>query len=138
MGDLEAQATATGAEDRFDEKVAGTESTKETESASSAAEPLLVTWDGDDDPTNPKNWSLARKWTITILTSCGGLVCLMSSTMLATALTTIAHDLDVSQAKANMTLSIFVLAFAFGPMVLAPMAEGMASVLLPLSCQGRS
>ena len=84
---------------------------------------LLVTWEGEDDPNKPKNWSLARKWTITLLTSCGGLVCLMSSTMLAPALENVAHDLNISRATANMTLSIFVLAFAFGPMVLAPMAE---------------
>lgn len=92
-------------------------------SESSVEETLLVTWNGEDDENNPKNWSLARKWTITILTSFGGLVCLMSSTMLAPALENIAHDLDVSQSKANMTLSIFVLAFAFGPVVLAPLAE---------------
>ena len=47
----------------------------------------------------------------------------MSSTMLAPALGTIARDLHVTQERANMALSIFVLAFAFGPMVLAPMAE---------------
>jgi MFS family permease len=82
-----------------------------------------VTWDGEDDPANPKNWSSARKWFITILVSLGGLVCLMSSTMLAPALESIADDLNVSQAKANMALSIFVLAFAFGPIVLAPLAE---------------
>jgi len=81
-----------------------------------------VTWD-EDDPTNPQNWSLTRRWIITILTSMGGLVCLMSSTMLAPALGNIAHDLNISQSEASMTLSIFVLAFAFGPMVLAPMAE---------------
>ncbi|KAK4540603.1 hypothetical protein LTR36_009033 [Oleoguttula mirabilis] len=84
---------------------------------------VLVTWDGEDDPMNPKSWAMARKWSITMLTSCGGLVCLMSSTMLAPALEQIAHDLHISQAKSNMTLSIFVLSFAFGPMVLAPLAE---------------
>ena len=106
------------------EKAEPRPSTQEkTVSESSAEGTLLVTWDGEDDPNNPKNWSLTRKWTITILTSFGGLVCLMSSTMLAPALEDIAHDLDVPQSKANMTLSIFVLAFAFGPMVLAPMAE---------------
>jgi MFS family permease len=47
----------------------------------------------------------------------------MSSTMLAPALESIAHDLHISQAKANMTLSIFILAFAFGPMILGPLAE---------------
>ncbi|KAK5704727.1 hypothetical protein LTR17_021641 [Elasticomyces elasticus] len=89
----------------------------------SETRPTLVTWDGENDPANPQNFSLFRKWLITVLTSFGGLVCLMSSTMLAPALGDIAHDLDITQAEASMTLSIFVLAFAFGPMVLAPMAE---------------
>ncbi|KAK3669654.1 hypothetical protein LTR78_010471 [Recurvomyces mirabilis] len=93
------------------------------ENNNKASDTILVTWNGEDDPSNPLNFSLYRKWTITVLISFGGLVCLMSSTMLAPALVDIAHDLDIPQASANMTLSIFVLAFAFGPMILAPMAE---------------
>lgn len=27
-----------------------------------AADPNLVRWDGPDDPQNPKNWSINRKW----------------------------------------------------------------------------
>jgi hypothetical protein len=27
----------------------------------------FVTWDGPDDPENPKNWSYAYKWWITII-----------------------------------------------------------------------
>lgn len=27
----------------------------------------IVTWDGPDDPDNPKNWSYAYKWWITII-----------------------------------------------------------------------
>lgn len=96
------------------EKADATQET--TRSETSTPDPLLVTWDGEDDPSNPKNWPLTRKWAITILTSFGGLVCLMSSTMLATALESIARDLHISKTEANMTLSIFVLAFAFGPM----------------------
>jgi MFS family permease len=23
-----------------------------------------VTWDGDDDPENPKNWTIGRKWAV--------------------------------------------------------------------------
>lgn len=84
---------------------------------------LMVKWNGDDDPADPLNWSSAKKWTITLVSSLGGLVCLMSSTMLAPALQNMAEDLRISQEKANMTLSIFVLACAFGPLVLAPMAE---------------
>lgn len=43
--------------------------------------------------------------------------------MMAPALPLIAKDLDTSLETANMALSIFVLAFAFGPMVLAPLTE---------------
>ncbi|KAL2371819.1 hypothetical protein RJ035_002834 [Blastomyces gilchristii] len=84
---------------------------------------LLVDWDGPDDPKNPLNWSRFRKWAVALLTSLGGLVTLMSGAMLAPALDAIAKDLNTSPGTTNMCLSIFVLAFAFGPMVLAPMTE---------------
>lgn len=29
-------------------------------------DPNMVTWDGPDDPTNPQNWSIGRKWVITM------------------------------------------------------------------------
>lgn len=37
--------------------------------ASTSPDPNMVTWDGPDDPTNPQNWSIGRKWFITIV--CG-------------------------------------------------------------------
>jgi len=43
--------------------------------------------------------------------------------MLAPALPAIGHDLHMSEATAQLTLSVFVLAFAFGPMLLAPFTE---------------
>lgn len=82
-----------------------------------------VTWDGDDDPENPYNWKQARKWAITILLSFGGLVTLMSGAMLAPALQDIAHDFNTDENTAQIILSIYVFAFAFGPMVLAPCTE---------------
>lgn len=46
--------------------------TKEAFSGGISAGPTLdanmVTWDGPDDPENPQNWSIRRKWFITILT----------------------------------------------------------------------
>ncbi|KLO95329.1 related to multidrug resistant protein [Fusarium fujikuroi] len=89
----------------------------------SEAESLLVTWDGDSDPGHPYNWSRPRKWAITLLLSGGGLVTLMSGAMLAPALETISHDLGTDAEETQIFLSIFVLAFAFGPMVLSPLAE---------------
>jgi MFS family permease len=51
------------------------------------------------------------------------MVTLMSASMLAPALGDIGDDLNISKSEANMAVSIFVLAFAFGPMALAPLAE---------------
>ena len=38
----------------------------------SEKDPFLVTWDGDDDPDNPRNMSTARKWVITGIACFGG------------------------------------------------------------------
>lgn len=82
-----------------------------------------VTFDGPDDPLNPLNWPTPRKWAVTLLCSMSGLVTLMSGTMMAPALSTIADELGLDTATANLTLSIFVLAYAFGPLILAPSTE---------------
>jgi MFS family permease len=47
----------------------------------------------------------------------------MSGSMMAPALSAIGADLGLGSAAAQLTLSIFVLAFAFGPLVLAPLSE---------------
>ncbi|KAF2181686.1 MFS multidrug transporter [Zopfia rhizophila CBS 207.26] len=88
-----------------------------------SGEPQLVTWDGLSDPSNPLNWSQGQKWFTTLLASLGGLVTLMSGAMLAPVLAKISKDLRVSDAEASLTLSVYILAFAFGPMVLAPCSE---------------
>ncbi|KAF2004481.1 MFS multidrug transporter [Amniculicola lignicola CBS 123094] len=85
--------------------------------------PKFVSWDSESDPSNPLNWPEGRKWFVTILTSFGGLITLMSGPMLAPALGAIGKDLEISAADATMTMSIYVLAFAFGPMILAPCSE---------------
>ena len=84
---------------------------------------IQVKRDGPDDPTNPHNWPTLFRWAVTILTSCGGFITMMSGSMTAPALPAPSHDLHMSEASAQLTLSIFLLAFAFGPMLLAPFTE---------------
>ena len=60
---------------------------------------------------------------MTLLTSLGGMVTLMSSNMMAPALPSISQDLHTNDATTQLTMSIFVLSYAIGPMVLAPMTE---------------
>jgi len=49
------------------------EKARTSRSAKSAAkDPNLVTWDGPDDPENPKNWSIKRKWAATLVGKANG------------------------------------------------------------------
>jgi hypothetical protein len=43
------------------------EKSKTTRSGRSARDPNLVTWTGPEDPDNPKNWSMGRKWAATLV-----------------------------------------------------------------------
>ncbi|KAF9880189.1 MFS multidrug transporter [Colletotrichum karsti] len=94
-------------------------------------DPNLVTWSGPSDPMNPKNWPKYKKWTATILVSCFTFISPVSSTMLAPALDTIADDFDVkSDIETYLLMSIFLLAYAVGPFVLAPLSEMYGRVVV--------
>ena len=43
------------------------EKSRTTRSGRSARDPNLVTWTGPEDPDNPKNWSMGRKWAATLV-----------------------------------------------------------------------
>ncbi|KAL8700614.1 MAG: hypothetical protein Q9201_005356 [Fulgogasparrea decipioides] len=87
-------------------------------------DPNLVTWDGPADPQNPKNWSIKRKWAATFVVSGFTFISPVSSSMVAPALKVISEDFGISSsAVANITLSIFVLAYAVGPLFLGPLSE---------------
>jgi multidrug resistance protein len=83
-----------------------------------------VTWDGPDDPDNPKNWPTNKKWAATITVSLFTFISPVSSSMVAPALTTIAAQFNVTdQIISQLMLSIFVLAYAVGPLFLGPLSE---------------
>lgn len=83
------------------------------------------------DSSNPLLWSAAKKWTMTGLVSSTGLNRIMVSTMMAPALSTIADDLHMNNAEAVMSLSVYLLATAFGPLLIGPLSEifGRAPIL---------
>ncbi|KAF7187131.1 putative efflux pump mfs2 [Pseudocercospora fuligena] len=86
-------------------------------------DPFLVTFETPFDPTNPKDWSRAKKWTVTDVLSATGFNRIMVSTIMAPAITTIAAELNMSSAESVMALSIYLLATAFGPLVIGPLSE---------------
>ncbi|KAJ5261256.1 MFS multidrug transporter [Penicillium angulare] len=84
----------------------------------------MVTWDGPDDPENPKNWSSTNKWMAVVMVSLFTFVSPVSSSMVAPALDKVAEDLDISsEFVLQLTMSIFILAYAVGPLFLGPLSE---------------
>ena len=91
---------------------------------SQAKDPNLVEWDGPNDPLNPKNWSMKRKWAATFIISAFTFISPVSSSMVAPALSAVDKDLGIhSDVGSALVLSIFVLAYAIGPLFLGPMSE---------------
>ncbi|KAF2832900.1 MFS multidrug transporter-like protein [Ophiobolus disseminans] len=85
-------------------------------------EAFLVTFSADD-AGNPLNWSTHLKWGVTASVSGMAFIRIMVSTMMAPAITTIASELHMSTPEAFMALSVYLLAAAFGPLVIGPLSE---------------
>ncbi|KAL2163986.1 hypothetical protein VTH06DRAFT_3199 [Thermothelomyces fergusii] len=87
---------------------------------------FIVGWDEPEteDPNNPVNWPPMVKWAnILILSTIGFLVPLVSS-MMAPAVQLIMQDYGTtSTAFATFSVSVFVLGFASGPLLWAPLSE---------------
>lgn len=60
---------------------------------------------------------------MTILLSLGGLVSTMSTSMIAPALKQIRIDLNMGPSLMQLTMSIYLLAFIFGPLTIASFSE---------------
>ncbi|OJA21346.1 hypothetical protein AZE42_12762, partial [Rhizopogon vesiculosus] len=85
---------------------------------------LIIDWDGPNDPHNPKNWSFRRKWAVTAIVSSFTFISPVSSSMVAPATDQVASTFGIkSHVVIAMITSIFVLAYAFGPLFLGPMSE---------------
>ncbi|KAF2681902.1 MFS general substrate transporter [Lentithecium fluviatile CBS 122367] len=95
-------------------------------------DPFLITFSaGHHNASNPKNWPTRRKWTVTDVLSATGFNRIMVSTIMAPALPLIARELSMSSTEAVMAMSIYVLATAFGPLIIGPLSEvyGRAPIL---------
>lgn len=82
-----------------------------------------VVFDEPFDAKNPKDWPARRKWIVTGVLSATGFNRIMVSTIIAPALSTISAELNMSTTESVMALSIYLLATAFGPLVIGPLSE---------------
>ncbi|KAJ4297846.1 hypothetical protein N0V90_005742 [Kalmusia sp. IMI 367209] len=84
----------------------------------------LVGWDSADDPENPQNWPLAKKWTLMILMVTICTFSPMASSLCAPGTSQTLADYGVeSKTVGTLMISIFILGYAVGPLFLAPLSE---------------
>ncbi|KAK2612517.1 MFS transporter fsa7 [Conoideocrella luteorostrata] len=87
-------------------------------------DPDVVDWDSPDDPANPLNWTSAKKNLHVILVSLFTLVANLAATMFAPGAQELAEEFHITSTTVeSMTVSLYVLGFALGPLVLAPLSE---------------
>lgn len=107
------------------------EKSKSARSNRSRRDSKVVKWNGPDDPDNPKNWPNKKKWAATVTVSLFTFISPVSSSMVAPALSSIAADFNITdQVLSQLTLSIFVLAYAVGPLILGPLSEVYGRVIV--------
>ncbi|KAG6833185.1 hypothetical protein H0H87_010247 [Tephrocybe sp. NHM501043] len=84
--------------------------------------PYVVDW-APNDPDNPYNWTKTRKWFITMqLALCTWTVSFGSSSYTG-GIQDAMRDLNISNDVAILGISLYVLGFALGPLVFAPMVS---------------
>ncbi|KAL4778327.1 major facilitator superfamily domain-containing protein [Aspergillus varians] len=94
------------------------------ECAKATVDPNIVDWDGRDDPENPINFSNLTKFTNIGIVSSLAFLTPLASAMFAPGVPEIMEEFGSSNTLlASFVVSVYVLGFAVGPLILAPMSE---------------
>lgn len=96
---------------------------KEVSNESNISEHDLVNFSQPTDLENPKDWSVIRKWIITYVLCATGFNRILVSTIMAPALPVIGTELHMETLEALMSMSVYLLATAVAPLVVAPLSE---------------
>ncbi|XWW92421.1 hypothetical protein V2A60_000344 [Cordyceps javanica] len=84
----------------------------------------VVFWDGDDDPQNPYNWKNWVKVFNCVLISALTFVTPLASSMFAPGVPNLMREFKSSSEElAAFCVSVYILGFAAGPMLFAPLSE---------------
>ncbi|KAF2646008.1 MFS general substrate transporter [Massarina eburnea CBS 473.64] len=85
--------------------------------------PPTLDWDTPDDPLNPQNWSLVRKWFQTYTISGVALVGTFASSVFTPGIEAVAAEFHSPTIIATLAFSIYQLGLAFGGPFAAPLSE---------------
>ncbi|KAH8799827.1 major facilitator superfamily domain-containing protein [Xylogone sp. PMI_703] len=84
----------------------------------------IVWWDGEDDPANPMNWNEGKKWSQVAIIAVLTFLIPLGATMFAPGVKQAMEDLqNTNDVLAPLAVSIYILGWALGPLVVAPLSE---------------
>ncbi|TVY86907.1 putative MFS-type transporter, partial [Lachnellula willkommii] len=115
------------------------EATKEYVETKDKKDPNIVDWDGDDDQENPRNWAFGYKSWITVQLGFLALSASLGSSIISPAGNAVAEYVGVSAEVSVLSISLYILGFAFGPLLWAPASElwgRRVSILPAVFCLG--
>lgn len=91
------------------------------EGAGTDEDPYIVDWI-DDDPRNPMNFPQWVKWSLTQLVAIATLAVAFVSSAFSGGVKQIGAEFGASNELITLGISLFVLGFAIGPLMWAPMS----------------
>jgi multidrug resistance protein len=102
---------------------------------SGISDPDLVDWNSPDDPAKALNWPSKKKWgNIAVISSITFLTPLASS-MFAPGIPELMREFHShNQTIASFVVSIYVLGYAIGPLIIAPLSELYGRLIIYHSC----
>lgn len=84
---------------------------------------MIVQWQVDQDPRNPKDWSLSFKWLITLYITAIGFVVTMAGSINSGANLYAAEKFKVNDEVMNLQTGIFLLGFGLSAPVMGSLSE---------------
>ncbi|KAF5686183.1 major facilitator superfamily transporter [Fusarium denticulatum] len=88
-----------------------------------SADPNVVEWE-ENDPENPLNWPAYKAVAHIVIISFMTLTVNLAATMFAPAASDLAKDFGITNSTVvTLTVSIYLLGFTFGPLMIAPLSE---------------
>ena len=84
-------------------------------------EEYVVEFDGVDDPRHAQNWPMKRKLLIGAMLAYDAIAATMGSSIFSPGISGVVRTFHVGQEVGTLGTSLFVLGYAFGPIMWAPM-----------------
>ncbi|KAI9727487.1 MAG: hypothetical protein M1828_006429 [Chrysothrix sp. TS-e1954] len=86
-------------------------------------EEYVVEFNGHDDPSHAQNWTMKRKLFIGAILAFDSLAATFGSSIFSAATRVVSQQYGVSMEVGTLTTSLYVLGYAFGPIIWAPISE---------------